>query len=124
MPVVRAGPFVFVAGFLAAHGSGDLGGIAPEAKVPDGHLWKGNRIELEVRYLIREKLIPALAGAGLGVGDAVKANVRNRNVTADRAVRLRRAGAESPLPLTAYNHFGSPSPSASASQGRVTLCRE
>jgi enamine deaminase RidA (YjgF/YER057c/UK114 family) len=74
-PVVRAGPLVFVAGFMAAHGPGDLGGIAPAAKVPHGHLWKGNRIQLETRYLIREKLIPALAGAGLGLKDAVKANV-------------------------------------------------
>jgi enamine deaminase RidA (YjgF/YER057c/UK114 family) len=75
VPVVRAGHLVFVAGFLAAHGVGDLGGIAPEAKVPEGHLWKGNRIELEAKYLIREKLIPALAGAGLEVADVVKANV-------------------------------------------------
>jgi enamine deaminase RidA (YjgF/YER057c/UK114 family) len=75
VPVVRAGNLVFVAGFLAAHQPGDLGGIAPEAKVPDGHLWKGNRIQLEAAYLIREKLVPALAGAGLGAGDVVKANV-------------------------------------------------
>ena len=75
VPVVKAGNLVFVAGFLAAHQPGDLGGIAPEAKVPDGHLWKGNRIQLEAAYLIREKLIPALAGAGLGAGDVVKANV-------------------------------------------------
>jgi enamine deaminase RidA (YjgF/YER057c/UK114 family) len=75
VPVVRAGHLVFVAGFLAAHGSGDLGGIAPAAKVPEGHLWKGNRIELEAKYLIREKLIPALAGAGLGLADVAKANV-------------------------------------------------
>lgn len=74
-PVVRAGSLVFVAGFMAACGPGDLGGIAPEAKVPEGHLWKGNRIQLETRYLIREKLIPALAGAGLGLPDVVKASV-------------------------------------------------
>ena len=55
-PVVKAGELVFVAGFLAAHGEGDLGGIAPEAKVPEGHLWKGNRIQFEARYIIREKL--------------------------------------------------------------------
>src|SRR5262245_60497072 len=75
VPVVKAGSFVFVAGFLAAYGAGDLGGIAPAAKVPDGHLWKGNRIELEARYIIGEKLVPALAGAGLGLADVVKANV-------------------------------------------------
>lgn len=75
VPVVRAGALVFVAGFLAAHGEGDLGGIAPAARVPDGHLWKGNRITLEAKYIIREKLVPALAGAGLGLADVVKAGV-------------------------------------------------
>ena len=50
-PVATANGFVFVAGFMAAHGEGDLGGIAPEAKVPEGHLWKGNRISSEVDYV-------------------------------------------------------------------------
>ena len=58
VPVMKAGGFVFVAGLMAAHGVGDLGGIAPEAKVPEGHLWKSNRIQLELAYLIREKLSP------------------------------------------------------------------
>lgn len=80
VPVVKAGNLVFVAGFLAAHGEGDLGGVAPEAKVREGHLWKGNRIQLETRYIIREKLIPALAGAGLGMKDVVKANVYLRDI--------------------------------------------
>jgi enamine deaminase RidA (YjgF/YER057c/UK114 family) len=74
-PVATANGFVFVAGFMAAHGEGDLGGIAPEAKVPEGHLWKGNRIQLEVDYIIRKKLIPALAGAGCTLADVVKAQV-------------------------------------------------
>lgn len=80
VPVVKAGDLVFVAGFLAAHGQGDLGGIAPEAKVPDGHLWKGDRIQLETQYLIRQKLVPALAGAGLTLADVVKASVFLRDV--------------------------------------------
>jgi hypothetical protein len=50
VPVVVAHDLVFVAGFLAAWQPGDLGGIAPEAKVPEGHLWKGNRIQLEADY--------------------------------------------------------------------------
>lgn len=74
-PVATAGDFVFVAGFLAAHGAGDLGGIAPEAKVPEGHLWKGNRIQLEADYIVRSKLIPALTGAGCSLGNVVKAQV-------------------------------------------------
>jgi enamine deaminase RidA (YjgF/YER057c/UK114 family) len=75
VPVARAGELVFVAGFLAAQGEGDLGGVAPEAQVPEGHLWKGNRIQLEANYVIRKKLVPALAGAGLTLQDVVKANV-------------------------------------------------
>src|SRR5262245_25129059 len=75
VPVVTADDFVFVAGFLAAWKPGDLGGIAPEAKVPEGHLWKGNRIQLEADYIIRNKLIPALQGAGSSLADVVKAHV-------------------------------------------------
>jgi enamine deaminase RidA (YjgF/YER057c/UK114 family) len=75
VPVVIAGDHVFVAGFLAAWKPGDLGGIAPEAKVPEGHLWKGNRIQLEADYIIRNKLVPALAGAGSSLANVVKAQV-------------------------------------------------
>ncbi len=74
-PVVVAGDYVFVAGFLAACKPGDLGGIAPEARVPEGHLWKGNRIQLEADYIIRNKLVPALAGAGSSLENVVKAQV-------------------------------------------------
>lgn len=74
-PVVTAGDFVFIAGFLAACKPGDLGGIAPEARVPAGHLWKGNRIQLEADYIIRHKLLPALAGAGSSLENVVKAQV-------------------------------------------------
>lgn len=74
-PVIKAGDWVFVAGFMAAHGKGDLGGIAPEAKVPEGHLWKGNRIQLETGYLIEHKLVPALQAAGMSLSDVCKATV-------------------------------------------------
>ncbi|MGZ8211639.1 MAG: RidA family protein [Burkholderiales bacterium] len=74
-PVVVAGDFVFVAGFLAAWQPGDLGGIAPEARVPEGHLWKGNRIQLEADYIIGKKLLPALSGAGSSLENVVKAQV-------------------------------------------------
>lgn len=80
VPVVKSGDFVFVAGFMAASGVGDLDGIAAEAKVPDGHLWKGNRIQLETKYLIQKKLIPALQGAGLTLQDVIKANVFLRDI--------------------------------------------
>lgn len=74
-PVAAAGDHVFVAGFLAAWKPGDLGGIAPEAKVPPGHLWKGNRIQLEADYIIRNKLVPALQGAGAALASVIKAQV-------------------------------------------------
>ncbi|MCC7484811.1 MAG: RidA family protein [Burkholderiales bacterium] len=74
-PVAVAGDHVFVAGFLAAWQPGDLGGIAPEAKVPEGHLWKGNRIQLEADYIVRRKLVPALEAAGSSLGSVVKAQV-------------------------------------------------
>lgn len=74
-PVVIAGDYVFIAGHLAAHKPGDLGGIAPEARVPEGHLWKGNRIQLEVDYIIRNKFVPALEGAGSSLRNVVKAQV-------------------------------------------------
>lgn len=74
-PVVVAGDYVFVAGFLAAWKPGDLGGIAPEARVPEGHLWKGNRIQLEADYIVRRKLLPALKAAGSSLEHVVKAQV-------------------------------------------------
>jgi enamine deaminase RidA (YjgF/YER057c/UK114 family) len=71
-PVVRAGDFVFIAGMLAAHQPGDLGGIAPEARVPAGHLWKGVPIELEADYILGRKIQPALEAVGLGFEHVVK----------------------------------------------------
>jgi enamine deaminase RidA (YjgF/YER057c/UK114 family) len=71
-PVVRAGGFVFIAGMLAAHQPGDLGGIAPEARVPAGHLWKGIPIELEAEYIMARKIKPALEAAGLAFEHVVK----------------------------------------------------
>jgi enamine deaminase RidA (YjgF/YER057c/UK114 family) len=75
VPVMKSGGFVFVAGLMAAWKPGDLGGIAPEAKVPEGHLWKGSRIQLEADYLIRKKLQVALEGAGSSLERVVKADV-------------------------------------------------
>ena len=80
VPVMKSGDFVFVAGFMAAWKPGDLGGIAPEAKVPEGHLWKGNRIQLELTYLVQKKLKVALEGAGSSLAQVVKADVSIRDV--------------------------------------------
>jgi len=79
-PVVRAGDFVYIAGFMAAHQPGDLGGIAPEAKVPDGHLWKGTRIKLEADYAMKQKIAVALEGAGSSIASMVKAQVYLRDM--------------------------------------------
>ena len=74
-PIVCVGDHVFIAGFMAAWKPGDLGGIAPEAQVPPGHLWKGTRIKLETEYLVEKKLKPALKAAGASMDSVVKANV-------------------------------------------------
>ena len=80
VPVMKSGGLVFVAGFMAAWKPGDLGGIAPEAKVPEGHLWKGNRIQLELDYLVKRKLKVALEGAGSSLERIVKADVSIRDM--------------------------------------------
>ena len=88
---------------MAAWQAGDLGGIAPEAKVPEGHLWKGNRIQLEVDYIVRKKLVPALEGAGASLSDVVKAQIYVADiddVPALNQVWCRHFGAE--LPATTY----------------------
>jgi enamine deaminase RidA (YjgF/YER057c/UK114 family) len=74
-PIVCVGDHVFIAGFMAAWRPGDLGGIAPEAQVPPGHLWKGTRIKLETEYLVEKKLKPALNAAGASMDSVVKAQV-------------------------------------------------
>lgn len=80
VPVMKSGGLVFVAGFMAACKPGDLGGIAPEARVPEGHLWKGNRIQLELDYLVKRKLKVALEGAGSSLERMVKADVSIRDM--------------------------------------------
>ena len=109
VPVVKAGNLVFVAGFLAAHQPGDLGGIAPEAKVPDGHLWKGNRIQLEGGLSDPREAHPVLAGAGLGAGDVVKANVYlSTSRTCRRSISLGRGlhGVDSSNGVRSHQHAG------------------
>ena len=80
-PVAAVGDYVFIAGFMAAWKQGDLGGIAPEAQVPTGHLWKGTRIQLETEYLIERKLVPALAAAGASLDGVVKAHIYIRDIS-------------------------------------------
>jgi len=69
---LRVGDLVFVAGQLARDESG---GLAPEAQVPAGQLWKGTRIKLETGYLVRQRLQPALQASGSGLDLVLKAQV-------------------------------------------------
>lgn len=71
-PIVETPEFAFFAGQMAEDGNG---GIAAAAKVPATHLWKGSAIALQTRYLIANKLRPALDAAGLAPCDVVKAQV-------------------------------------------------
>jgi enamine deaminase RidA (YjgF/YER057c/UK114 family) len=71
-PCVRVGDLVFVAGQLARDASGNL---AAEAQVPAGQLWNGTRIRLETDYLVRHRLLPALAAAGSRLDLVLKAQV-------------------------------------------------
>jgi enamine deaminase RidA (YjgF/YER057c/UK114 family) len=43
--------------------------------VPEGHLWKGQRIQLKLDYLLKQKLGPALDAAGSSLARVVKAEV-------------------------------------------------
>ncbi len=75
---VSAGDFVFVAGRLAdALVVAD--GLAPEVRLPAGHLWKGVPVKLETEYTIRQKLEPALKAAGSSLADVVKCQVYLRD---------------------------------------------
>ena len=71
-PHVRVGDLIFVAGQLARDASGNL---APQAQVPAGQLWNGTRIQLETDYLVKERLVPALAAAGSDLALVLKAQV-------------------------------------------------
>jgi enamine deaminase RidA (YjgF/YER057c/UK114 family) len=71
-PCVRVGDLVFIAGQLARDASGEL---AAEAQMPPGQLWNGTRIQLETGYLVRHRLMPALAAAGSSLDLVLKAQV-------------------------------------------------
>jgi enamine deaminase RidA (YjgF/YER057c/UK114 family) len=76
---LAAGDFIFVAGRMAD--SFEFGGgVAPEARVPDGYLWKGMPIKLEAEFVIEKKIIPALAAAGSSLDNLIKCQVYLRNL--------------------------------------------
>jgi len=75
---LAAGDFVFVAGRM--DDSFTFGeGIAAEARLPAGHLWKGLPIKLEAEFILREKIEPALNAAGSSLKNIVKCQVYMRD---------------------------------------------
>jgi enamine deaminase RidA (YjgF/YER057c/UK114 family) len=75
---LTAGDFVFVAGRLAdALTVSD--GLAAEARLPAGHLWKGVPVMVETEYIIKKKIEPALEAAGSSLADVVKCQVYLRD---------------------------------------------
>jgi enamine deaminase RidA (YjgF/YER057c/UK114 family) len=74
---LRAGDFVFIPGMTPAakHGSPSRNGLAEEAQMPPGFLWRGNPIKLETEYIITQKILPALALAGSSAAHVCKAQV-------------------------------------------------
>jgi enamine deaminase RidA (YjgF/YER057c/UK114 family) len=76
---LEVGDYVFVAGRMAD--SFIFGeGIAKDARVPQGHLWKGLPIKLETEFIVRQKIEPALKAAGSSLEDIVKCQVYMRDV--------------------------------------------
>ena len=75
---LTAGDFVFVAGRLA-DALVLTDGLAPEVRLPAGHLWKGVPVKLETEYTIKQKLEPALQAAGSSLADIVKCQVYLRD---------------------------------------------
>lgn len=74
---VRAGDFVFVPGVVASALPGEphRNGMAPEALIVEGSLWKGCPIVLETEYCLKRKIEPSLALAGSSLRNIVKAQV-------------------------------------------------
>jgi enamine deaminase RidA (YjgF/YER057c/UK114 family) len=74
---LRAGDFVFVAGVTPSPlpGKPARRGMAEEAQIPEGALWRGQAIKLEAEYIIRKKILPSLELAGSSTENVVKAQV-------------------------------------------------
>jgi enamine deaminase RidA (YjgF/YER057c/UK114 family) len=75
---LTAGDFVFVAGRLA-DALTVTDGLAPEATLPAGHLWKGAPVKLETDFTVKQKIEPALKAAGSSLADVVKCQVYLRD---------------------------------------------
>jgi len=76
---LAAGDFVFIAGRMA-DGLRFGEGLAAEARMPEGHLWKGMPIRLEAEVILKRKIEPALKAAGSSLANVVKLQVYLRDV--------------------------------------------
>lgn len=75
---LEVGDFVFISGRVAD--SPTLGaGIAQEARLPEGHQWKGLPIKLQTEFIVRSKIEPALKAAGSSLDNIVKCQVYMRD---------------------------------------------
>ena len=70
-PAITCNEFVFVAGQMAS----DAEGLDPKAHMPEHSRWHGSEIRLQTHYLIRDRLEPALKGAGSSLKQSIKAQV-------------------------------------------------
>src|SRR5262249_41093794 len=72
-----AGDHVFLPGMTPGPKPGHPGrnGIAEAAQMPEGYLWRSTPIRLQAEYVIREKILPALALAGSSAANVCKAQV-------------------------------------------------
>jgi enamine deaminase RidA (YjgF/YER057c/UK114 family) len=75
---LAAGDHVFIAGRMADGGIGE--GLAPAARMPARHLWKGTPVKLEAEYVIEKKLVRALEAADCSLADIVKLQVYLRDL--------------------------------------------
>jgi enamine deaminase RidA (YjgF/YER057c/UK114 family) len=78
-PALAAGEFLFVPGQTAEARDIAKGPLDPDARMPQGHLWKGTPIKLETQFIVDQKLKPSLVAAGASLDDVVKAQVYLRD---------------------------------------------
>ncbi|MCC6532898.1 MAG: hypothetical protein IT531_10135 [Burkholderiales bacterium] len=76
---LAAGDLIFVAGRMAD--SFTFGeGLAPEARRPQHHLWKGEPVKLEAEFIIERKIVPVLETAGSALDHVLKWQVYLRDL--------------------------------------------
>ncbi len=83
-PVVKANQLVFLAGQMAE--ADGHAGIAPEARVPETHYWKGHAVFLETDFILRHKFEVALNAAGSSIERVVKGQAYVSDITEAPAV--------------------------------------